>query len=315
MNEVGRRLGFKVEFGRYRGRSGDDSPDGIWTAKNGHILLIESKTSSSHRIELAKLADWRRRLTGERPVNDDQVSSLIVIAEEETEELEAQVRGSRSAWELRLLGVAALFKLLSVRESLDDDEIETQIQSLLVPQEFTRLDKIIDLVFATKEDAEPELIVPLDETEGDDQEKPPNASFHDLVLPRLEKHLGKPLVRRGRVIWAFPDNSLAVSCQVSRRYDAPQEQDLYWYGLKRTTREKLAVFPKSWCAFALGRPDDVVMLPYEFLANYLDGMFTSPDADGGILHWHVRLRRAGGRTNLLTQRDSVGVNVTEYHLT
>src|SRR5438094_7021474 len=39
VNEVGRRLGFNVEFGRYRGRSGEDSPDGIWTAKDGHILL------------------------------------------------------------------------------------------------------------------------------------------------------------------------------------------------------------------------------------------------------------------------------------
>jgi hypothetical protein len=130
-----------VDFGRYRGRSAEDSPDGIWTAKDGHVLLIESKTSSSHRIELAKLADWRRRLAVERSLDDDQVSTLIVIAEEETEELEAQVRGSRSAWELRLLGVGALFKLLTVRESLDDDDIESQIQSVLVPQEFTRLNR------------------------------------------------------------------------------------------------------------------------------------------------------------------------------
>src|SRR3954468_690674 len=70
VNEVGRRLGFKVEFGRYRGRTGEDSADGIWIARDGHILLVESKTSSSHRIELSKLADWRRRLASERGLDD-----------------------------------------------------------------------------------------------------------------------------------------------------------------------------------------------------------------------------------------------------
>jgi hypothetical protein len=314
VNEVGRRLGFKVEFGRYRGRSGEDSADGIWTAKDGHILLVESKTSSSHRIELSRLAEWRRRLTTERRVSDDRVSSLIVIAEEETEELEAQVRGSRSAWELRLLGVDALFKLLSVRESLDDDQIENQIQSVLVPQEFTRLDKIIDLVFATKEDAEPQVEVSVPEVDGDEQAKEPNSNFHDLVLPRLEDFFRQPLVRRSRVVWAFPDDTVAVSCQVSRRYDASQGQDLYWYGLKRTTRDKLSAFSKAWCAFALGRPDQVVLLPYEMLATHLDGMFTSPDDSGGILHWHVRLRRGGTRIDLLTHRDSIGVDVTQFQL-
>lgn len=314
VNEVGRRLGFKVEFGRYRGRSGEDSADGIWTAKDGHVLLIESKTSSSHRIELAKLAAWRRSLTTQRSLDDDRVSSLIVIAEEDTEELEAQVRGSRSAWELRLLGVDALFKLLSVRESLDDDEIEKQIQSVLIPQEFTRLDKIIDLVFATKEDAEADGAELIEDADDSSESKVPNASFHALVLPRLEAFFRQPLVRRGRVIWAFPDNSVAVSCQVSRRYDAPHDHDLYWYGLKRTTRDKLSAAPKAWCAFGMGTPEQVVVLPFELLSSYLAGMFTSPDAGGGVLHWHVRIRRQGGRIDLLTDRDSVGVDVTRYEL-
>lgn len=245
VNEVGRRLGFAVEFGRYRGRGGEDSPDGVWTTQDGHTLLVESKTSSSHRIELSKLGEWRRRLTAERKLDDERVSSLIVIAEEDTEELEAQVRGSRSAWELRLLGVEALFKLLNIRESIDDDQIERQIQSVLIPQEFTRLDKIIDLVFATKEDAAPENIQVevTDDTKVSDDSEPrvPNASFHELVLPRLESHLKQPLVRRARVVWATPDDKLGVSCQVSRRYDAAQGAELFWYGLKRTTSEKLSV--------------------------------------------------------------------------
>src|SRR5205814_3698986 len=61
VNEVGRRLGFKTEFGRYRGRQGEDGHDGIWQTRDGHVFLVETKTSSSHRIELSRLAEARRR--------------------------------------------------------------------------------------------------------------------------------------------------------------------------------------------------------------------------------------------------------------
>lgn len=314
VNEVGRRLGFQVEFGRYRGRIGDDGVDGVWTARDGHTVLVETKTSTSHRIEVMKLARWRRHLAEERDLDDEHVSSLLVVAEEETEELEAQVRGSRSAWELRLLGVDALFKLLSIRESLDDDTIERQIQAVLVPQEFTRLDKIIDLVFATKEDTETdEPAEDLVAAEGE-QAKAPNSSFHASVIPRLEKYLEHPLVRRARVVWAAPDDTVGVSCQVSRRYDAPQGKNLYWYGLKRTTRDKLSSFPKAWCAFGLGQPEQVVLLPYDLLARHLEGMFTSPDSAGEVLHWHIRLRTDGSKVELLTVRDSLGVDVTRHRI-
>jgi hypothetical protein len=238
----------------------------------------------------------------------------MVIAEEETEELEAQVRGSRSAWEIRLLGVDALFKLLSIRESLDDDRVERQIQLILVPQEFTRLDKIIDLVFATKEDATPQDDAVAVGTRADEESRTPNASFHDLVLPRLEQHFDQPLVRRSRVVWATPDGSLGVSCQVSRRYEASQGGELYWYGLKRTTQEKLAAFPKALCAFGLGSPDQVVVLPYEFIESHLCSMFSSPDVSGDILHWHVRIRCRSSGIELLTERDSVGVDVSQFRL-
>ena len=117
-------------------------------------------------------------------------------------------------------------------------------------------------------------------------------------------------------MWAAPDDSFAVSCQVSRRYPAPQGATLYWYGLKRTTREKLSRFRflKAFCAFALGSTEQVVVLPFEFLTPHLDGMFTSPDASGGILHWHLRLRARDGAIELLTQRDSVGIDVLRYRV-
>jgi hypothetical protein len=321
VNEVGKRLGFEVDSGRYRGRVGEEGHDGLWRTKEGHLLLVDTKTSSSHRIELRRLSEARRKFVENSGVAEERVSILIVIAEENTEELEAQVRGSRSAWEVRLLGVEALYKLLSIKEALDDEAVEQQVQRILVPQEFTRLDKIVDLVFATAEDVQEAEVLPV----GGEQEalieenavpssRSAAARFHLLILPSLERRLGTPLVKRSRVLWSSPENEVLVSCQVSKEYEGAGGVPLYWFGLKRTTEEPLANHKNAFCAFGLGSPEKVVLLPFPLLKSHLGGFFTSPEPDGQILHWHVRFRVAQGRTELLINRDSEAIDVSTYVL-
>jgi hypothetical protein len=51
-----------------------------------------------------------------------------------------------------LISVDALFRLEKIKEELEDQNTIGRIRAILVPQEFTRVDGIIDLVFnATKE--------------------------------------------------------------------------------------------------------------------------------------------------------------------
>jgi len=129
-------------------------------------------------------------------------------------------------------------------------------------QEFTRLDRIIDLVFATAEDAQ-----------------------------------------NGEVL---------VSCQVSKEYRRPIAP--FWFGLKRTTKEVLESRPGAFCAFALGCPELVVVIPFSFLSTYLDGLWTSPDADGNVSHWHIRFGKEHEAIRLLTDRDRCPVEVSQFML-
>jgi hypothetical protein len=64
----------------------------------------------------------------------------------------------------------------------------------------------------------------------------------------------------------------------------------------------------------LGTPDKVILLPFDLLEQYLDSMFSSPDASGGVMHWHVRIRQDSEGFELLTQRDSVGVAISRHVL-
>ena len=73
----------------------------------------------------------------------------------------------RHAWDIRLISVDALFRLVKIKEELEDQNTIDRIRAILVPQEFTRVDGIIDLVFnATKEVKSEEIE---EEEEGEEE--------------------------------------------------------------------------------------------------------------------------------------------------
>jgi hypothetical protein len=311
INEIGRRLGFRVTPGVYRGH-GNESYDGLWLMPDGRAVLIESKSSTAYSINLTRIAGYRKQIAPEIERDAEEVSILLVVGTEETEELEAQVRGSRFAWSVRLLGVHALFRLLQLKETLDDPNVERQIQEILMPQEFTRLDRIVDLVFATAEDASSAAEEEEEDFVKETEATTVRSSFHSEILPRLERYFGKALVKRSRVLWAPPDNQVLVSCQVSKEYRRAAVH--YWFGLKRTTKETLEAHENAYCAFGLSSPEKVVLLKFADLAPHLDGLFTSPAKDGGILHWHIRFSEDQEGIFLLLNRDQDRFPVTEHLL-
>jgi hypothetical protein len=314
VNEIGTRLGLDVKHGIYRGHS-NEGYDGLWQLGESRAILVEAKSTTAYSINLNRISEYRKQVAPNLDVRPEGISILIVVGNEDTSEFEAQVRGSRFAWDIRLIGVSSLFRLLQLKETLDDPTVERQIQEILFPQELTRLDKIIELVFATAEDAsgseDAQEVGDEDEAEEVTPSRP-RANFHAAVLPRLETHFAKPLVRRSRVQWATPDDEVLLSCQVSKQFTKGNMD--YWFGLKRTTRESLQKHKNPFLAFGLGSPKRVVFLPHVFLDQYLPGFFTSPDSKGEILHWHVRFKNTGSGVALLVNRDRNPVDVTEYLL-
>ena len=166
INELGRRLDFDVENGRYQGITNAVGFDGIWKSPEGRSIVIEVKTSDAYRLSLDKIADYRMRLISSNRIGPSS-SILIVVGRDDTGELEAQVRGSRHAWDIRLISTEALLKLVQLKENGEDSVTGRKIRSLLFPMEYTRLDDIIDVMFATASDIDPVLVSasnPVEET-------------------------------------------------------------------------------------------------------------------------------------------------------
>ena len=236
VNELGRRLDYAVEHGLYQGKVNAIGFDGIWVGPDGHSLVVEVKTTDAYRINLDTLAGYRSALIARSRIRAES-SVLIVVGRQDTGDIEAQIRGSRHAWDVRIISVEALQRLVVLKESSEEDETLQKIRSLLVPFEYTRLDNIIDVIFTTARDVEAAADAETDEVDpagqGDEADVVQrHTPTHVLQLVRSRvlvaiatKH-GAQLVAHKRALYWSADRSLRVACSVSKYYE---RNGYYWY--------------------------------------------------------------------------------------
>ncbi len=55
INQLGKRLGFSVEPGRYRGTRNETGFDGLWRTKEGEAITVEVETTDAYRLSLVSL--------------------------------------------------------------------------------------------------------------------------------------------------------------------------------------------------------------------------------------------------------------------
>jgi hypothetical protein len=304
VNEIATRLGFKVEAGRYRGTKSDIGHDGIWTAPNNHAIVAEVKTTDAYRLPIETVATYRRRLIKAGRITEDQSSILIIVGREDTGELEAQIRGSRYAWDVRLISIDAFLRLMKIRQDLDSPSVEDRIRAVLIPREYTRVDEIIDLVFSTTEEIQDILEVAPDELTGEDDADPASGekeekerekpvSFNLACVERIGKFLNVELSKQSRVIFGDFDSGLMITCAVSKEYKNAGGLG-YWFAFHQHQLEKLSEAPSAYACFGCGSQDQIAILPLDFVKSQLDGMNQTTREDGR-LYWHVQIHSEGER--------------------
>lgn len=316
INQIGQRLGFAVEHGRYRGGQGQSGHDGLWKTSTGKTIIVEAKTTDTYRIDLNTLAEYRRRLIQNEAVTEEQSSVLIIVGREDTGGLEAQIRGSRHAWDIRLVSISALVRLMRLKENIEDPRILRKISEVLIPQEFTRVDSIIDLVFSTTEDVRQESetknekAIQAELVDGTKLQALP-ANFNDACALRIQASLKTPLVKQSRTGYASPDGRLFVYCSVSRTY-GKRGKEGYWYAFHTHQRDKLASVADSYAAFGCGSENTILLIPYSKFSKWLDGMNVTRLEDR--VYWHVQIFREGERLILRRKKGFEKVDLTPFFL-
>ena len=310
INQVGRRLGFQVTDGRYRGVPGKVGCDGLWTLGSEHTIVVEVKTSD-FRMDLETVAEYRHNLIREGKTSEEKSSVLIVVGREDTGGLEAQIRGSRHAWDIRLISIDALLRLMDIKEQVEDPQNLRKISGILMPQEFTRVDGIIDLVFSTAADVGEEG----DEVKeqvgaGTDQAKPASApvKFNDACILRIEMFLKRTLLKQTRVTYSTPDNTLSVVCAVSREY----VDGGYWFAFHPHQKDRLKAAAEGYVAFGCGSEITILLIPVKQFEKWLDGMNMTQRGDRS--YWHVSIFRDADNLVLRRKRGFERITLTKFLL-
>lgn len=316
INELGRRLDYEVANGRYQGVQGQIGFDGLWTSPEQHTLVVEVKTTDAYRLSLDTLATYRSKLLDAGTLAA-QSSILIVVGRQDTGELEAQIRGSRHAWDVRVISVEAMVKLVLLKENTEAPETGLKMRSLLTPIEYTRLDRMVDVMFTTATDVEeepgPEL---LREAEGDGQPEHGSTGpkvgqlatvtkgtwqFTDsqlLQAKRLEivatlaRREGVSLVKKSRALYWSAKHDVRAACAISKRYTG-KNQAPYWYAYHPLWETFLSDAERGYYVLGCMDLDVAFAIPHATLQPLLPLLHTTASKPGGA-YWHVHIvERAG----------------------
>ncbi len=313
-NQVGKRLGFTVENGRYRGTSAMIGFDGLWHSKGDDTILVEVKTTDAYRLSLDTAADYRRELIRNGKITEEKSSILYIVGRADTGDLEAQVRGSRFAWDIRLISVDALLRLLRIKEELEDQQTVDRIRAILTPQEYTRVDGIIDLVFKATEEVRTDAPPGEAEVETTASGKKPKVSqvkFRPACIERLQKHLRETLVRQSAAVFATPDGTTAVLSATSREYGELADT-AYWFAFHPAQKETLEAYKNAWVTFACGSEKQILMFPLKEFISWLPRFHRTNLHDR--FYWHVRVRHANAKWHLIVKRGEEIIDVTQFFL-
>lgn len=300
VNELGRRLEYTVENGLYQGRVGEIGFDGLWRSGEGNSIIVEVKTTDAYRMNLDTIANYRNRLIESGTINSNS-SVLIIVGRSDTGDIEAQVRGSKHAWDIRLISVDALIKLVLLKEAAEEEETTRKIQSLLIPFEYTRLDNFIDVMFYTARDVEQasessQPSAPIIDQGDDDQKHAIDRTSTEVlnqtrrkIVEALAKREGTPLIARGRALFWSADHAVRAVCTISKRYEGAAP---YWYAYHPAWASFLQQGSKGFFALGCVDLDIAFAIPHLVMAEHLGGMIRTVRPNG-IEYWHVKIYERG----------------------
>lgn len=313
VNQIGSRLGFVVSYGRYRGIQGKIGFDGLWKFPDGHAVIVEVKTTDAYQINLDTIAKYRKEIISQGVTSEDNSSILIVIGREEkdTTNLEAQIRGSKYAWSIRLISVDALLRLMFLKEEVDNPQIIQRISEVLIPREFTKLDEIINLVFSTAVDVK--------ENEGDInageevniEERAEPVGFHEACVKRVEEKLSTIFTKQSKTLYSTVDNEVGFSCAVSKKYNKSGRIQ-YWFAFHPHQRDFLDHVKKGYVSFGCGTESNLLLIPCMEFVGWLDSLNTTETEDRN--YWHVTIAEEGGNLILLTKTGFTRILLDKYLL-
>ncbi len=299
--------------------------DGIWRDGSGADLVVEVKTTDTYSISLDTIDRYRRDLTNSGAIAQGS-AVLFVVGRDDTGALEAQIRGSRHAWTMRMIGAASLVKLLQVKVNAESPLVVDRIRSILRPIEYTRVDRIVELMFEVRADIDepapaptplvapptPEVsaAVPAQPMRPASSLPPPDIeAIRQDAANLISRGLGVRLTRRRRSLFESGDERTRAVISVSKRYD--RDYQSYWYAFYATQRDYLSEGENGFLALCAADTGRVWSIPAPVIGPLVDEMNSTRRPDGQT-YWHVLTKLVGDDCVLVAGDEKL--NLSPYEI-
>jgi hypothetical protein len=161
VNYVGEFLGFKVEFGRYRGVQNQIGFDGLWQSPTGLSLVVEVKTTETYAVRTATLIGYVDALISEKRVPSwDAALGLYVVGRPDPElrQLENAIVAEKRTHQFRVISVESL---LSLAEIMSEYDVSHEDMLVVLRPSGPGIDALADLIarlVAQRTGQQPELV-------------------------------------------------------------------------------------------------------------------------------------------------------------
>jgi hypothetical protein len=304
VNELGRRLGYRVENGRYRGVVNQIGHDGLWISPSMR-LVVEVKTTDAYRINLSTIASYALSLKS-KSEKETPLGLLVVVGRQDTGDLEAQIRGSKFAWDVRVISVESLVDLVGLIDVAVDQETEEALRSALLPVEYTRVDYLVELLSKLAFDVERSVQADQNDDEISGIQKPTKTLsdevrlaprgvevtlevLRELITSSIEKSFKARLVKQTTSRYLL-ENKINFIVSLSKRY-ARNDQH-YWYAFQSRWQNFLDSENAYLC---LGMQDKkyYLRIPGKLAEGYTGAL--NKTEKPGNLYWHLGLTERGER--------------------
>jgi hypothetical protein len=215
---------------------------------------------------------------------------------------------------MRVISVSALFRMLKIKEEVEDPSILNRIHEILIPREFTRLDAIVEIAFAVVEDVKQVAEVAEEDDEGDGnngdgEKKFTPVAFHQECVTRIEQHLHMSLIKQSRASFSSSDEKVGLLCSISRFHEKNKQ---YWFAFHPYQSQFLSAKERGYVAFGCGDATTVFLIPFADFRPWLESCTKTEQADRS--YWHIKIRKSPKTYSMTGRAGAKDFDITQYKI-
>jgi hypothetical protein len=199
------------------------------------------------------------------------------------------------------------------------NDVMEKIHEVLRPFEYTRIDRIVELVFTTAEDRSDQIEEPASESFSEEQhdyamvrtDRDTVETVKQAIVSRLSAKLKIQLRRVRHSLYSNSEDSVRAVLAVSKKYEGKSFD--YWYAYHDSPqRTFLSASQNGYMVFGCVDSGDAYAVPYELLETAIENLYVTVKKDGrNYKHVYLSLTPDGAH---LTLRDGNYLDISGHKI-